>query len=377
MIVLVSFSELDNWLRRTPVIADVHPLIPLCLRPDTIIVLDTETFISELDSCGLHDESPRLIIRPNRVLSERFPHLRASDHPPVDELNTHMGSHLEYARTSLLTTHKLASHIQEDVRRHPADTIVVFLVDGLSYGDVLAWPGEIQPCFVDGPSVTYRFYKDDKRRLVEKVGFASIVNRPSIYQRLYELGYHHARGYTYWNPEDNIIADYMFAGIPYEKVTNFDSLLRLLDLETFVPQTYIQLVRQGLDGLAHNRRELHSGEIEMATQTILDDVGRLFSLFERKGTKARIYLTADHGILWKRDLRTNFLLSVKDSHARFSEQRPDGAPVDSWVRTENDFIPYYLFRHPYLGHSIPADDSGVHGGLSYQESIVPFIKFEV
>ena len=38
---------------------------------------------------------------------------------------------------------------------------------------------------------------------------------------------------------------------------------------------------------------------------------------------------------------------------------------------------YYLYHYPYLGSRIRANDSGVHGGLSYWESIVPFVRAEV
>jgi len=374
----VSFSELDNLLSRTPVMGEIHPLAPLALSAGTKITGDSHGFARELDNQILHEETPHLMLDANRLLSSRFPRVTMMDHPPIDLLNTNMGSHLEYARSALLTNHKIAEYIQADIAKHPSDVVVLFLVDGLGYRDVSNWHGEIQPCFIDGPSVTYRFYEDNKDKIVETVGFASIINRPSVYQRLYDLGYHHARGYTYWEPDSNAIADFMFAGIPYERVSNFDTIVMFLEREQLLPHTYIQLVRQGLDGLAHGKRELHSREIDMAAQSILADVKRLQEILQRKRMRVRIYLTADHGILWRKELQpVQVIQALKDSHARFAERRPEGAISNSWVRFENSFVPYYLFRFPFLGTQLKNNDNGVHGGLSYQESIVPFIKFEV
>ena len=62
---------------------------------------------------------------------------------------------------------------------------------------------------------------------------------------------------------------------------------------------------------------------------------------------------------------------------RYSLKLPEDRLVEYTVKMENSGIPYYLFRYPYLGAAIRSNDSGVHGGLSYQESIVPFAKFKV
>lgn len=378
MVQEVTFSVLDSWLSRTPVIAKVHPLAPLALRPGTKIVSDLSVLIKDLEQKTVHDEMPLLFIGEERVLANRFPRLTAFELPPVELLNANLSSHIDYARNSLLTTHKIASYIEQDIVRDPVDVVVLFLVDGLGYRDALGAGGDLQPCFVDGPSVTYRFYEDEKTRVVETVGFPSIINRPSVYRRLYDLGYHHARGYTYWQPDNNAIADFMFAGMPFEQVTNFDSILLRLDAERLLPQTYIQLVRQGLDGLAHGKRELHIGEIEMATRAIFSDLERLQNILHQKVGSARIYLTADHGILWRKELQPmQIIQSLKDTHPRFSQHKPEVKIKDSWVRFENSSVPFYLFRFPILGRQLPSNDSGVHGGLSYQESIVPFIKFEV
>jgi hypothetical protein len=371
-----TYEELDQWLSRTPVVADLHPLVPLCLQRQIRLITDAKAFLNELDDCVPHRSEPALIMSPLPELLERFPRLQVIEHPPIEAINGNMQFHLDYARQHLLTTRGLASHIEQDVTLHPADVVVLLLIDGLNYGDTLRWGGKVQPCFVDGPSVTYRFYDDDKRNLVESVGFASIINRPSIYNRLYNLGYHQARGYTYWN-RDNVLAEYMFAGVPQTRVTSFENVLQLLSEEVSSPRYYVQIVREGLDGLAHDKRELRPAEIETTIQTIFDDTMRVLELFRQKRLNTRLFLTADHGILWKSQHSFKLLTGLHDSKPRFTWHKPPELLANTAVRMDNGGIIYYLFSYPYLGRNISSNDSGVHGGFSYQESFVPFATFEV
>jgi hypothetical protein len=145
---------------------------------------------------------------------------------------------------------------------------------------------------------------------------------------------------------------------------------------TFKQPTYIQIMREGLDGLAHSKREVSPAEIESTVVTIRQDVERLIEVLSRQNQRVCLYLIADHGILWKTEHNWQFL-EMMGSKPRYSTHRPDKDSDDRVVRFERSGQVYYSFIYPYLGSRIKADDSGVHGGLSYQESIVPFAKFEV
>ena len=242
----LSFAELEQWLVRTPVLAKVHPLVPLCFSAETQIVTNATGLLRQLDERQTHLEGSLLVLDHHPILCERFPSFQSLAHPPIDAINRNMPNHLEYARTHLLTTHKVAEYIVDNVVDKQPEAVVLFLVDGLGYGDIQSWPySTLQPCFVDGPSVTYRFREGEAKSLVGEVGFTSIINRPSIYDRLYSLGYQYARGYTYWSPGGNEIADYMFLGIPYQRVANFEGILRSLESESVRPGMYVQIVRQG------------------------------------------------------------------------------------------------------------------------------------
>jgi hypothetical protein len=371
-----SVEDLDKWLLRVPVIATVHPLVPLSLAPGVTIISDVQKVLRDLDNPSIYAAKPILILSDQADLDARFPHFKVSTLPSAEKINQHIDRNLDYARTSLLTTRKIAEWVEDDVSQNNYDTIIVFLVDGLSYSDVFNWPCELQPCFVDGPSVTFRYREENQNEVVQSIGFPSIIGRPSIYSRLYNMGYRNARGYTYWN-RNNVVADYMFSGVPSERVTNFETVLDLLATEDLF-HSYIQIMREGLDGLAHSKRELRNQEIQASIRGILNDVERLIKLLREKGHRACIYLTADHGILWKTEHSFKLIKGISNHHPRYAINTSHSKDSDEFsVPFIQDGVSFNLHKYPYLGIPIKANDSGVHGGLSYQESIVPFAKFEV
>jgi len=372
-----SLEELEYWLQRAPVIATVHPLVPLCLRPGTRITSSTQDIQRLVDDPASQASESILILSGETGLKTRFPVLSVPSCPSEEKINQGLAHNLTYARAYLPTTRTIAEYIEKDVSENLFETVIVFLVDGLSYADAINWPCELWPCFVDGPSVTYRFQDESRKALLPSIGFPAIVGRPSIYSRLYGQGYRNARGYTYWN-RDNAVADYMFTGVPYERVANFETVLKLLTTEDDLGHSYIQIMREGLDGLAHSKRELRRQEVEASIHGILHDVERLVELLQEKRERACIYVTADHGILWKTEHSFQLVPDIETRHPRYWAGEPPTQPDNEFaVSFECDGTTYHLLKYPFLGTSIRANDSGVHGGLSYQESIVPFAKFEV
>jgi hypothetical protein len=372
-----SLEELITWLQRVPVLATVHPLVPLCLPPDVQVTSDIQEIQALIDKPSHQMVRPILILSDEACLKTRFPHLFVPFLPSAETINQGLSENLAYAKSYLLTTNDIAEYIEKDVSANQFETIVVFFVDGLSYADVVNWPYELQPCFVDGPSVTFRFQDENRKQLTRTIGFPAIVGRPSIYTRLYRQGYRNARGYTYWN-RDNVIADYMFTGIPHQRVSNFEAVLELLATEDDLHHSYVQIMREGLDGLAHSKRELRRQEVDASILGILRDVERLAELLQEKGRHGCIYLTADHGILWKTEHPFRIVPDTNTRHPRYwVGQSQNYASKEFTVPFDHDGTVYHLYKYPFLGTAIKANDSGVHGGLSYQESIVPFAKFEV
>ena len=363
---------LSELLAQMPVTVSGNLLLPLSLPRNVQIVTDPTCLLAELDDPTRSLARPLLVTTLHPALIERFPWVTLSGIPSTESLNQHLGDHLDYAQQHLLTTHGIAEYIAHDVQQHDYRVVVLLLIDGLSYGDVLHWGSVLQPCFVDGPSVTYRL--DDERHVVPQVGFASIINTPTLFARLYPFGYKSAHGFTYWHPEDNQIAEVMFKGIPTHRVVNFEGIIDSLRNLPLINKTYLQIVREGLDGLAHSKRELARPEIDGALQSIQQDIERLLALLKSKSKRVCIYVTADHGILWKKEHKWQ-LCETPNSKPRYTESRPSATMRDYAVKFETPAHSYYSYRYPYLGTAIRANDSGVHGGLSYQESFVPLAKF--
>jgi len=366
---------LGGVLQRSPAIVKAHPLFPLALPKDVKIVTDGLDILEKIDDREHLVNHQTVILDQHPLLVDRFPTLEFPTHPSIDAINANMRYHLPYMREHLLTNHKVADYIQEDVSRNGYDVVVLLLIDGLSYGDVYTLWGElVQPCFIDGVSVTYQ-HRDDK--LLSSVGFASIINSPSIQRRLYHLNYRNHLGFTYWKSSNNEVSRYLFDGISNTTVESFKSIIQYLKSSTLLPYTYIQIMREGLDGLAHGKRELHSMEQESASRAIDDDVTTLLNILETSGCHSVLYVVADHGILWKTEHNLRNLSSVMSSHSRYTILKPEDSIQEHTELFTHDSFSYFLYVYPYIGAVIPKNHHGVHGGLSYQESIVPFAKFEV
>ena len=147
--------------------------------------------------------------------------------------------------------------------------------------------------------------------------------------------------------------------------------LRTANLE----HTFVQVVREGLDGLAHGRREVTPAEVRETVQAIRSDALTLFDVLSEGPRPAALYLTADHGILWKAEHAFETLETDDHAHPRYGASPPTDEKLAT--RFECNARTFYVYHWPYVGAAIRRNDSGVHGGLSAQESIVPFIRWEL
>jgi len=370
---MATLRTLEDLLLHTPVISELHPLLPLCLEPGIRLVDDADEYIGELDDLPLCKDEKVIVTKKHPLLMKRFPFIKIDDPPSTEEINKNMHRNLEYARKKLLNNHTVADFVEEEIRQHPCDIVILLLVDGLSYEDVRLWDTYIQPCFIDGPSIT--FFEDEAKQINEKVGFPAIVNNPTLFVRLQNQGFRAARGFTYWSAETNTTSDLIFRGIPTNRIEDFNAVIRRLEKQAFPEKTYIQILRQGLDGLAHHRRELDRGEIQSVVDAIFNDANQIIGFFKKKSLKVRLYLTADHGILWK-DEHDWQVLNIPRCHHRYAERALTQQEKEYTERISCADFNYALFRYPYLASKISADACGVHGGLSYQESVVPLVRME-
>lgn len=366
-------AELARLLMQAPVMGLLHPLQALCLPSETEVLNDARSLAEELDDFTPHTVRPIWLTDVQPRLANRFLQADASAPPPLDAVSRALSGRLDYARQNWLTHRIIADRIVTDVAQRRYRTVVLLLVDGLGYADVTDWPEQAQPCLVDGPSITY-YQEKESQHILPEIGFPGIVGTPRLARRLIEVGLPHSRGFSYWSREVNDVSAYLFEGVPLTRVVSFSEAVAALRY-TKLDLTYVQVVREGLDGLAHRRREVTPAEVHEAVQAIRADTLALLDVLLESPRPAALYLTADHGILWKAKHSFETLETDDHAHPRYGTKPP--ADEEQATRFEFDERTFYVYHWPYLGAAIRRNDSGVHGGLSAQESIVPFIRWEL
>jgi hypothetical protein len=86
-------------------------------------------------------------------------------------------------------------------------------------------------------------------------------------------------------------------------------------------------------------------------------------------------LTADHGILWRDQLKADerFCPELAPEDARHPRYALGGIARDCARVWRSDGTTYSLLRFPYLTRPLRHTEWGVHGGISAWESVVPLV----
>jgi len=370
----MNLHELAQALQIAPVMGRFHPLVPLCLPENLAVCNDIQTLVESLDSVETQPEQPILITQFEANLSHRFKTMEVLTCPSSHEINLHLPRRVNQAKQWLLTHRQVANRIIEDVQKRHYQTVILLLIDGLSYADVQDWPEPCEPCFIDGPSITFNRVPNGK--IDPEVGFPVIVAR--LARQLAKSGLHHMRGFSYWDNHENDVSAKIFDSITPEKISHFDDALRQLH-KMDLRGMYVQILRIGLDNLAHGSREVSQTEIKATVETIHQDLHALVDLLRQQQLHGAVYLMADHGILWKHNHDLQPIADGGREHARYLAV-PQG---QTFTKPQNSTLfgtayqNFYVYHYPYYDRQIKSNDSGVHGGLSFEESIVPFIRVEV
>jgi hypothetical protein len=281
------------------------------------------------------------------------------------------------------TQDEIASAIIEDCFKAEAEAVVLMLIDGLSYADVTDWdefPPPV-PCFVPGLTTTPE-------------GFQNIIGRREpLSMQLFDIGYRHRFGFTYWAREANPLTDTLFRTISPNRIMTIFSMtevfekLKAMDFS----QAYVQIVRTGLDPHAHaSRLDGLPYNRDATRQSLRDDIHQIQSILTNTGRRILFYVVSDHGILWRDeedleiidqasgrvnpryyDLNTGALPSGT-SESKDLTHRNIGRFIEPSKNTN-----HFQLTYPYLRRPLHSNEWGVHGGLSFQESIVPFFRIEV
>ena len=349
------------------------PPVSRCYLPSDIAVYRTASELAWTLDCPTTTLPERaLLLEADPIYAVRFPRVRVAHDPFTPNLNEVLFERFDEIAALMLTQSRLATTVVE--QPDMPDNLVLMLVDGLSYHDVRRWldahphPSlELEPCLVDGPTLT-------------EIAFPRIIGDTPLAIRLFDRGYQHRLGFTYWKREHNPLTNLLFRTMPAVKaVGDFSTILATLRAEPNIAagqRTYIQIVRTALDGYAHHQKR--KPPVETIVQAIMEEMLALAVLFREIGRTARIHLTADHGILWRDEFDPQIV-----------GQAPAGASprVCSWRDLYHQDNPgrrflvagqeFYCLGYPQLRRPLRIDEQGVHGGISFQESIVPFVTMRV
>lgn len=364
-------EALHKLLAKAPVMGHFHPLWSLCLPANVEVVVSAQKVAERLDSLERHPEQSILITEYVPAFADRFLVYHLPECPPVELIN-HMLPTRVAVNHHLLTHKEIARRMVNDVLKQGYETVILMLVDGLSYEDARHWPYNPTPCLIDGPTIT--FAKTNSNVIMPDVGFPAIIGNFSIARQLAQAGIPHSRGYSYWEREQNDVSAFLFSGIPLTRVSGITEALSLLR-QVNLKRMYVQLVREGTDGLAHSRREVTNDEVRATVNAVLDDFRQLVDLVAESSYKGAVYLVSDHGILWKHQHSFERVPGENSAHVRYTWERSLNPAYTSQCQTSNG--PCYLCHYPYNVRQLRTNDSGTHGGLSYWESIVPFVHVEI
>jgi len=356
-------SQLDAVLDRTPVVYEGEPLL-LAELEDLAVERDIWRYVQRVDDPAPMPVERTVLLGPVTSYFDRWPVVQTNARAPadLDRFNCCLFRNYDQVRRFAFSQSDVAARIEEDL---DVDVIVLLLIDGLSYTDWMDYPGA-QSCLVEGPTIT-------------PVGFRNVVGRPPIARRLFEKGFHKRMGFAHWD-RSNTLTNLFFHGFDpatqMVKVNEFKEVLLALGR---LPneQTYVQILTNGLDAISHRHRGRPPVEA-MARHLYQDVLLALVERLQKMGATALVYATADHGILWRPEPKTGKeLVVIRDEragHHRYAE----GTLLTSHSRQFSCYGKNYtVLAYPYLFKPLTVLEWGTHGGISFQESVVPFVKLEV
>lgn len=358
----MHLDELRRLLRVGPVMAQAHVLTPVALEPGVRIEPRADLVAAELDSSAPGAVEPVLIQEIEPRWANRFAIWQGPGLPAADELDRHLPERLDYVRGAVVSQARVA---EEFARRFLAGRHhcgVLLLVDGLSYLECADWPEAPAPCFVDGPSTT-------------EFGFLQIVQASGLVARLIGAGRYQLRAFSYWERTRNELTARLFAGVPLTSVRHFPEVLAHLQGESLLGQ-FIFVIREGLDELAHRQRELPQSVRRAAVRAAHEDLEALVELVRGRGRRALVALLADHGVAWRDDRQWRVVGSWEQSwHGRYSERPPTTPGLATALGGATP--PVYCYHPGLLCREPRSNEAGFHGGLSAEESFVPFVVVDL
>lgn len=360
---LTELSMLDSRLSWTPLVFDGDPLL-LAEVGDAYVESDIAEYARRSDALAQLPTGRTVLLGPVHKDFDRWPAVRPEARVPADlaRFNNALLERYDELVKYAFTQSDIATRVTADL---DADVIALVMIDGLSFLDWADRPG-VESCLVAGPSIT-------------EVGFRNIVNSPYLASRLFRKGVKERLGFAYWN-RTNALTDYLFRGFdPARQMHRVREFKEVLQHLTKLPrgQTYIQVVINGMDQYCHRSHERPPARLiaRHLYENILQD---FIEHLRRLGVTAKVYATADHGILWREeDGSDGGLVVLRDERTKSRRWAKGTLAIPHAKHFTCYGTNYTVLGFPYLFNKMTAVEWGTHGGLSYQESVVPFVKLEV
>lgn len=289
-----------------------------------------------------------------------FPTFVVEGRPRESDVSDALFERFEYAKKVLLTQRQIGSELIRRVSLQHPDVVVLMIVDGVSYFDLPDSP-DVIPCLVEGVTIT-------------EFGYAAVIGKPSISQRLFAAGYRSQLGFSFYDTSKNPLASELYASFGRSQVNTIASFEDCIKVLRTVPlkSGYVQITCPGLDEICHKHHdEPPKAEYLNKTMQRYYDV---IDVMSSRNLSAIVCLTADHGVLWRDCLggeklvKTN--MGLDPDHPRYVRgalARQDLVVVRHGSRT------FSLLRAPLINRSLRSTEWGVHGGVSAWESIVPLV----
>lgn len=361
---MAAFETIEERAHDIPVISVLPPLASF--------YLDKFDIYRSLDAFHRHLYDPnhrfeRDVIVNADTRHHDYPRIDCTADPVTPSLNDVIQwdnrEHHDHIRQTLLCQSNIKDHILETVTTE--DLVALVIVDGLSYEDARPLDFDISPVVVDGITTT-------------GPGFRRIIyggDMLSVYGALTNKDFYNAYGFTYWPRGQEELSTELHSamGQDVHRIKDFKEVLAKLRSDAPLDEkTYVQITRMGFDQECHNRKEEpNRGGIR---DELADDIQGLVDTAEEVSDNYRIFVTADHGILWRDQLpdKPSIVYDEWADHARFLEGVHDLS--HSMTEQDENEGETTLLAYPHLTRELKNTEWGVHGGFSYNESIVPLIE---
>jgi len=361
---MASFEDVADRTRTAPVLTDL-PALGQFYLDDVTVYASIKGFEQDL-----YDPDHRFqndVVIDTETRHPEYEWVNCSDTPLRAALNNVIDwtdpEHRSAIQEELLAQSGIQDYLLNAVST--ADLVVLVIVDGLSYDDVQQLDVPMQPVFVDGLTTTEPGF----RRVI--YGDAGV----SMYARLLkEKQFYDAFGFTYWERgQEGLSTDlHSSMGDDIHQIRDFSEAVSILqDGAPLGEKTYVQITRMGFDQDSHNRKEEPAHDAIRGS--FVDDLRSLCRVASELTDNYQVFVTSDHGILWRDDLPDDPPVVSEDwqDHARFVEGDHD---FEYGITIDVDDEPVTALGYPGLTRDLKNTEWGVHGGFSYQESLVPLIE---